>query len=82
MWYQVAYTDKRGAGCVRSFSSVETLDAFVSKLRREAKIYAITETERREVGEVVDSRTHPYIGASYPDKRRRWFWYYDTMETR
>jgi len=60
--YQVNYLDRRGAGMMRTFSDVEKLQTFLSRLRRQA---TIRDESGRDVGYV------------WLNDDRRWVWYYE-----
>jgi hypothetical protein len=64
---EVTWTNQRGAGCVRSFTDIQSVTRFISKLRREATI--------RINGEIIGQVTKHFDYCS--DRRVKWLWWID-----
>ncbi len=66
MSVQIHYMDKKGAGCMRTFTDENALSAFCENLRREAKITL----NGKPIGEVfrMDGQDNP---------RRKWAWSFE-----
>lgn len=72
MLYQVLYTDRRGAGCVRTIGSADRCVEFLKKLKRPARVVRLP--DREQVGEVVHVDDWP----GTPDDRRvKWLWWFE-----
>lgn len=66
MSVQIHYMDRKGAGCMRTFSDENALAKFCETLRREARITL----NGKEIGTV-------YKGSGFDDPRRKWGWNFE-----
>lgn len=66
---QVIWTDKKGAGRLACFGTVDKCAAFLNKLRRPAKVY---DAERNIIGGCAEA------DGRHDDKRIKWIWWLES----